>query len=50
MKYLKLNDGNQIPAIGFGTYKATEEEGIEAVKTALRNGYRLIDGAAKYEN
>ena len=50
MKYLKLNDGNQIPAIGFGTYKATEEEGIEAVKTALRNGYRLIDGAAKYKN
>ena len=50
MKYLKLNDGNQIPAIGFGTYKATEEEGIEAVKNALRNGYRLIDGAAKYEN
>ena len=35
MKYLKLNDGNQIPAIGFGTYKETEEEGIESVKTDL---------------
>ena len=50
MEYIKLNDGNTIPPIGFGTYKATEQEGIESVKQALKNGYRLLDGAARYEN
>lgn len=50
MEYIKLNDGNQIPFIGFGTYKATEEEGIASVKLALEKGYRLIDSAARYGN
>lgn len=50
MKMIQLNDGNQIPSIGFGTYKAEESEGIAAVMSALHHGYRLIDGAAKYEN
>lgn len=50
MKQLSLNDGHQVPVLGFGTYKATEKEGVQAVKAALKNGYRLIDTAAKYEN
>ncbi len=50
MNYITLNDGNRIPSIGFGTYKATEEEGINAVQAAIKAGYRLIDTAAKYEN
>ncbi|MDO5615818.1 MAG: aldo/keto reductase [Cruoricaptor ignavus] len=50
MEYYTLNDGNRIPKIGFGTYKAIENEGINAIITALQNGYRLIDGAAKYDN
>ncbi len=50
MNKLKLNDQNNIPIVGFGTYKATEEEGIESVKNAINKGYRLIDTAAKYEN
>lgn len=50
MKELKLNDGHNIPIVGFGTYKATEDEGIQAVKTALAEGYRLIDTAAFYHN
>ncbi|MBC7000399.1 aldo/keto reductase [Cytophaga sp. FL35] len=45
-----LNDGKTIPYMGFGTYQATEEEGIESVKFALQNGYRLLDTAARYEN
>lgn len=45
-----MNDGNKIPALGFGTYKATEEEGRESVKRALREGYCLIDTAARYNN
>ena len=50
MKYYHLNNGNKIPSIGFGTYQAEEKEGIEAVKKALKTGYRLIDTAAKYKN
>ncbi|MFW2376595.1 MAG: aldo/keto reductase [Cellulophaga baltica] len=50
MKEMVLNDGNKLPIVGFGTYKATEQEGIEAVKFALENGYRLLDTAAKYNN
>ena len=50
MKKITLNDGNSIPQIGFGTYKASREEGIESIKNALQAGYRLLDTAAKYEN
>ncbi len=50
MKALMLNDGHKIPMVGFGTYKATDQEGIEAVQQALAKGYRLMDTAAKYEN
>ncbi|EPR72056.1 oxidoreductase of aldo/keto reductase family, subgroup 1 [Winogradskyella psychrotolerans RS-3] len=50
MKNLILNDGHTIPIIGFGTFKAKEQEGIESVKHALLNGYRLIDTAAAYNN
>ncbi len=50
MKDLLLNDGNRIPQLGFGTYKATEQEGIEALKYAISKGYRLIDTASIYNN
>ena len=50
MKKLLLNDGNELPIIGFGTYKSNEEEGVDAVRFALQNGYRLIDTAAFYFN
>lgn len=50
MKQIPLNDGNQIPLVGFGTYKCTEQEGIASVATALSKGYRLLDTAAIYGN
>lgn len=50
MEHITLNDGQQIPLLGFGTYKATDAEGIESVQEALRRGYRLLDTAAKYGN
>ena len=50
MKKLLLNDGNEIPLVGFGTYKSTKQEGTNSVKEALQNGYRLIDTAARYHN
>jgi diketogulonate reductase-like aldo/keto reductase len=46
----KLHDGNVIPTIGFGTYKAEEAEGVMAIQNALSSGYRLIDTAAIYQN
>ncbi len=45
-----LNDGRAIPAIGFGTYPLSGEEGIAAITTALEAGYRLIDTAVNYGN
>lgn len=50
MHYFSLNDGNQIPQIGFGTYKLTGSDGVNAIVTALNNGYRLLDSAVNYEN
>lgn len=45
-----LNDGTHLPAVGFGTYPLRGEEGIEAMVSALQNGYRLLDTAVNYEN
>jgi diketogulonate reductase-like aldo/keto reductase len=45
-----LNDGHTLPAIGFGTYPLKGEDGVEAVRSAIENGYRLLDTAVNYEN
>ncbi len=45
-----LNDGHVLPAIGFGTYPLTGDEGIEAVTSAIEVGYRLLDTAVNYGN
>ena len=45
-----LNDGNVLPAIGFGTYKLTGTNGVRAMVGALNLGYRLLDSAFNYEN
>jgi diketogulonate reductase-like aldo/keto reductase len=47
---LTLNNGVQLPALGFGVYQSPPEETTEAVLTALDVGYRLIDTAAAYFN
>lgn len=46
----RLNDGNELPAIGFGTYKLWGAEGADAVVTAIEAGYRLLDTALNYDN
>ncbi len=47
----KLNNGTEIPVLGFGTYRLTGEKQVkEAVTAALETGYRLIDTAQMYEN
>jgi len=45
-----LNDGNTLPAIGFGTYPLRGEEGVTAMVHAIEAGYRLLDTAVNYEN
>ncbi|WP_044213001.1 aldo/keto reductase [Flammeovirga sp. OC4] len=47
---MNLNDGNQIPSLGFGTYLSKDEEVKQAVLAALKAGYRHIDTAMIYEN
>lgn len=49
MKNVVLNNGTEIPEIGFGTWQTTE--GVQkTVKEALKAGYKHIDTAAIYGN
>ena len=51
MEFMKLNDGNEIPAIGFGTFLIPADGSTcRAVKTALDLGIRHIDTAVAYFN
>ncbi|AKK05286.1 aldo/keto reductase, diketogulonate reductase [Corynebacterium mustelae] len=45
-----LNDGTEMPAIGFGTWKITGPEAVGIVRSAIELGYRHIDTAAIYGN
>jgi diketogulonate reductase-like aldo/keto reductase len=45
-----LNDGATVPAVGFGTYPLGGDDGIEAIRSAIDAGYRLLDTAVNYEN
>ena len=47
---ITLNNGVEIPQLGFGTYQIEPENTREAVKTALEVGYRHIDTAEMYGN
>jgi len=44
-----LRNGVVLPSIGLGTYKATGEQLIDAVKCAYRTGIRHIDTALAYK-
>lgn len=43
-----LNNGMQIPCIGFGTYKAADGNDVTILKTAIEAGYRYFDTASFY--
>lgn len=50
-KKLILNNGVNIPPVGYGVFRMTDlKECEEAVVQAIITGYRLIDTAAAYEN
>jgi 2,5-diketo-D-gluconate reductase A len=47
---ITLNNGVEIPQLGFGVFQVPPDEVVKPVATALQAGYRLIDTAAVYEN
>lgn len=50
MKTVKLNNGVEMPILGFGVYQVEPGETEEVVYNALQVGYRSIDTAAAYMN
>ncbi|MCO7138048.1 aldo/keto reductase [[Clostridium] leptum] len=50
MNAITLNNGIQMPILGFGTFLMNGKECEKSVLAAIRNGYRLIDTAEAYGN
>ncbi|MCI6871084.1 MAG: aldo/keto reductase [Streptococcus hyointestinalis] len=50
MKYITLNNGIQMPMLGYGVYQIPNSQTKECVLEALKVGYRLIDTAQYYGN
>jgi 2,5-diketo-D-gluconate reductase A len=47
---VRLNNGVEIPQLGFGVFQIKPADTVEAVTTALQIGYRHIDTAQMYGN
>lgn len=50
MEYLALNNGIQMPLVGFGTFMLGGKTCTDAVAEAIKSGYRMIDTAEAYGN
>ena len=50
MEYVKLNNGVEMPILGYGVYQVTPEECERCVSDAIKIGYRSIDTAQAYHN
>ncbi|MBR6399758.1 MAG: aldo/keto reductase [Firmicutes bacterium] len=50
MKYLKMNNGRECPAIGIGTFMISPADAEVSVREALKMGYECVDTAAAYVN
>jgi diketogulonate reductase-like aldo/keto reductase len=46
----KLNNGIEMPALGLGVFHSEPGQTVAAVRSAIADGYRLIDTAAAYMN
>lgn len=45
-----LNDGTELPAVGYGTSGLQGADGLESILSAINAGYRLLDTAVNYGN
>lgn len=50
MKYIELNNGVQMPQVGFGTYRIDNKILPRVLNEAYQLGYRQFDTAWKYGN
>lgn len=50
MKTVKLNNGVEMPVIGYGVYQISPAESERCVSDALSVGYRMVDTAQAYGN
>ena len=51
MNHVTLNNGIQMPVLGFGVFQIADLKECErSVVDAIKAGYRLIDTAASYKN
>lgn len=50
MEYIKLNNGVEMPTLGYGVFLVSPEECERCVSDALEVGYRMIDTAQAYQN
>ncbi|MFD1038276.1 aldo/keto reductase [Virgibacillus byunsanensis] len=50
MQFITLNNGIEMPQLGFGVWQVPDDEVTPAVEKALEVGYRSIDTAKVYEN
>lgn len=50
MEYIRLNNGIEMPALGYGVFKVAPNETERCVSEAIKAGYRLIDTAQFYAN
>ena len=50
MEYITLNNGVEMPILGYGTYQTPPRITEQCVADALRVGYRLVDTAQCYGN
>ena len=51
MEYIKLNNGNTVPKIFFGTYRIHDNDKVtDVIRDAYDAGYRAFDSASYYRN
>ena len=50
METIKLNNGVEMPVLGYGVFKVEPQEAERCVSDALEVGYRMIDTAQAYGN
>ena len=50
MKYVRLNNDSEMPIIGLGTWQSRPGETYQAIRWAIKLGYKMIDCASIYGN